>query len=200
MVLTRISDGFYGEALNLQFIKNGISRTTLVNIGTILTPISIIIACLCNKFLVKGKLIQYYHNLKTIGWVISLLNYWIYIYLASTKNVDATIKFIFIINFIGIMSDQTFNFFFGFVNLIIDEEMGSSSITVMTSMWNISNSVPNTIGLALLKKISFHSLIITCLIMGIVILVLLRKTAQLIDASDTKKYPFLHTLRIFNQN
>jgi hypothetical protein len=184
MFLTRICRGFYGEALSLQYINNGLERTTLVNIGTLITPIALIIACFSNKFLKKGKLMQYYHNVKMYGWLIEVFNYLVYLYLVHSKNVDVTVWLIVLVNMIGIIADQTFNFFFGFVNLIIDEEMGSSSITVMTSIWNISNDVPNTIGLSILKRVNFNVLIITCLVIGMVILLWQRKTAKLIDASD----------------
>jgi hypothetical protein len=103
--LTRFTQGFYGEVMTLQFLSAGIDRTTIVNIGTVLTPLALLTNCLSNKFLTKGKLVQYYHNIKIYGWVMNLLNFILLIYLNQSKNTDAGVWLIFILNAIGIVAD-----------------------------------------------------------------------------------------------
>lgn len=103
--LTRVSGGFYGEAMTLQFLNHGIDRTTLVNISTVLTPFSIIANCFGNRFLQKGKLIQYYHKIKFYGWAINLLNFFLFIYLVNSKNTGVTTWLILVLGVFGIVAD-----------------------------------------------------------------------------------------------
>jgi hypothetical protein len=185
--LTRVCGGFYGEALTLKFLDHGIERTTLVNIGTVLTPVGLVAACLCNRYMKKGMLVQYYHKLKVYEWMMNALSFLSYLYLARTKNIVAVEWSIFILGILTAVSDQAFNFFFGFVNLIIDEELGSSSITVLMSIWNASRDVPNTNGLKMVKWVNFNVFIVSLMAVNLALLIWQWKTAKMIDMTDAKE-------------
>lgn len=46
-------------------------------------------------------------------------------------------------------------FLMGFRNLIVDEELGSTSMTLITSTWFLSLAVPNTIGLWMVEILNY---------------------------------------------
>jgi hypothetical protein len=46
-------------------------------------------------------------------------------------------------------------FLMGFRNLIVDEELGSTSMTLITSTWFLSLAIPNTIGLWLVEVMNY---------------------------------------------
>jgi hypothetical protein len=53
----------------------------------------------------------------------------------------------------------------GFRNIIVDEELGSTSMTIITSTWFFSLTIPNTIGLYLAEKFNYDFYSIFCILM-----------------------------------
>jgi hypothetical protein len=75
---------------------------------------------------------------------------------------------------------------FAYANTIVDEELGSSSITVITSIWNLSMTVTNTIGLKMIKYVNYYFYIAFFLILQVSMVFLNRNKAREIDESNPK--------------
>lgn len=179
---------FYSEALTLSYINNGIDKTTLVNLSTFLIPISLVVSCLSNRFMKKEKLVTYYHLLNLFSAVTEFLNLIIFFYLERSHNTSGVLKLLYLLGILGSIGDQTFNFLFAKVNNIIDEELGSTSITVFTSISNSSSALPTTIGLKLVKYVNFHVFCWSFAIINLFILIAKFKFAKESDSNNPMMY------------
>lgn len=186
--ITNCFTSFYGEALTLKYIINGIDKTTLVNISTMIGPIGLIISCLSNKFMKKDKLCYFYHIASLFDSVISIGSLLILAYLEKTKNVEMAVRFLYLIGIFGTIGDQASNFLMAKVNNIVDEELGSTSITVFTSILNASGSIPTTIGLKIVKYFNFHVFCWIFALLNIIVLAWKFKEAKRMDLLDHKMY------------
>lgn len=137
---------FWLEALTLQYVNLGYSKTNLVNLKTILMPFSMILSCLSTKYLKKGKLVYNFHMLRMLLACLFVGDYITFKYFQVTRNQAVTQKLLIFVNILALAWAPEFNFIFSFINDIVDESLGSTSITAMMVVWNSANSIPNTIG------------------------------------------------------
>jgi hypothetical protein len=168
--ITNFGLNFINTPMSLNFIRKGLDKTTLVNITTMLTPIALLVACLSQRWMRKGKMITVYHLTCIVGCLVCLLLVAVFWDYSKNHNLELTIKFLFLLGMANTFTDQGFNFLFGFINSVVDEELGSTSITLMTCIWNLSISVPETLGLKLSQYFNFEIYCVFFLIMTIALL------------------------------
>lgn len=155
ILLMRFCMGFYGEAMLLKYINQGLSRVTIVLINSIVHPLVVIGHCVASKYIKQGSNIQYFQKISTYGFFITCCNFMLLIYFHHSKNLNLVSYLYLVVHLTMVISEQAFLFMFAFVNTIVDEELGSSSITLIMCIWNFTHNVPNSIGLKTLRHVNF---------------------------------------------
>lgn len=137
---------FYAESLSLQYINLGYEKTRMVNLKTMFKPIGLLMSCLTLKYVKKGKLMTNFHRIRLSLAVLFIGDYLIFKYFQLTRNKGMTQFFLIIMNVLSLGGDIEFNFLFSFVNGIVDESLGSTSMTMLMVVWNMAESIPTTLG------------------------------------------------------
>jgi len=154
MLITNGSSKFVSSIFTLKFVRSGFERAIIVNIDTIIVPLSLIASIYLSHFLKKGKLLQIYILSLILLLLVSCLTFAILIYWESTHSKLWVIVSLIFTNLLAIPA-MPLSYIYSFINLVVDESLGSTGITLFTTLWNVSNNVPNTIGLSIVEHVDF---------------------------------------------
>jgi hypothetical protein len=66
IMLTRSFESFINEPTKLKMIEFGVKKSTFVNLYGLVIPLEIFLSVLSKKYLVKGKMVQFYHYFLTL--------------------------------------------------------------------------------------------------------------------------------------
>jgi predicted permease len=78
LFITKMMPSFVNEAIFLKFIQNGIDKTQLINIDTLLIPFSLLCTFVSGwavKLLGEKKLLKGYHWTVVYFFVLAVINY-----------------------------------------------------------------------------------------------------------------------------
>lgn len=165
ILVTRSFESLINEPTKLKMMEYGVDKNTLVNLTGLVVPLEIILSVVSKKYLVKGKMIKYYHFFLSLVGVSILFKYAInkYLLVLDLVNKDGTKKDLpglamFLIVFESIFYCVTklkYVFLMGFRNLIVDEELGNTSMTLVTSTWFLSLAIPDMLGLWMIDFMNY---------------------------------------------
>ena len=158
IILTRSFKGFVNETIIMKFIHHGMEKADITTISTICLPISLILIISSQKFISKGKYLKYYHLIYIIS---GLLCFWRFIILQdfmATGNKSRAYWLLVLNGILDTVCVLDFVFLFAFLNLIVDERIGATMITIFTSIMNSSATLPRTIGLKLTDHMNYNVL------------------------------------------
>lgn len=187
IILSRFVFYLTPEIMFLEFIKNGIERSTLVNINSIFIPVTLIIKILSSKVIVGGKLLTYYHWIMFLSFIILWIQFFNLItFLKDFNEIRALTIQIFTTFFFSIQILDG-DLLFGFSNLVVDEKYGSTGMTLMMSILNCSTLLPKTIGFKMVQYIDFRYFAVGSFLVYLVCWAGTYSTARFLDMCDPEK-------------
>lgn len=165
ILVTRSFESLINEPTKLKMMEYGVDKNTLVNLTGLVVPLEIILSLASKKYLTKGKMIKYYHFFLSLVGVSIVFKYLINKYLLRLDLVGSDGRkkelpnlAMFLIVFESIFYCVTklkYVFLMGFRNLIVDEELGNTSMTLVTSTWFLSLAIPDMLGLWMIEFMSY---------------------------------------------
>lgn len=165
ILVTRSFESLINEPTKLKMMEYGVDKNTLVNLTGLVVPLEIILSVASKKYLTKGKMIKYYHFFLSLVGVSIVFKYLINKYLLRLDLVGSDGRkkelpnlAMFLIVFESIFYCVTklkYVFLMGFRNLIVDEELGNTSMTLVTSTWFLSLAIPDMLGLWMIEFMSY---------------------------------------------
>ena len=188
ILLMRIFRFFIIDTIGLKFITHGISKTTIVNIDTITFPLYIICSILFMKFMVKGKIMQWYSWMMIYAVMLVFATFLILKDLENNNSTNRTTWLLVIMSVLGRFCVEG-PFLMGFINLITPEEIGSTFITFQMCWQNITYLIPSTIGMKIThhKLFNFDYQVMTALIIQITLVVVLMPYCRTLDTKHKEE-------------
>ena len=186
---TRVFRSAISESLILKLIDNGIPKTTIVNIDTLVFPLGIISGCFMIKFLVKGKLMKFYYWISALLLLMSSVWYLMLYDLQQNKDSNRTKVFL-IIHSCFRTCLNAFPFALGYINQIAIQEIGSTYISIFLAYWNFLTHFPQTIGLRLVNNplFSYETLVLAILALQACSLILYVNHPAKLDLLGKEEY------------
>jgi hypothetical protein len=145
IMMTKGFESLIYNANKFKMMEFGVDKSTLVNVGGLVIPIEIMLSFVVKKYLIRGEMIKFYHYFLTMLAISIGLKYLINKYIEGlhlvnkdgSKNPLPPLALILIILECVFYSITKLKYIFlmGFRNLITDEELGSTSMTLVTSTW-----------------------------------------------------------------
>lgn len=175
-------------SVSFKFIENGFNKADLINIETITTPLAILVLFLSPLCMFKNYLLRARHFVCFVLLFCSVFDFWTLLkYIQDKRSMIAFIKLLGSAT-VGIISEYNFVYWYGFLNTILEEESGATSITIFTSLVNASYDVPNTLGLKLVDVIdNYKAFGITCYVAAFVVLIATFPLAAKLDKERKRK-------------
>jgi Acetyl-coenzyme A transporter 1 len=145
IMITKTFESMISEPTKLKMMEFGVDKSTLVNVSGIVIPLEILLSFYTKKYLIRGEMIKFYHYFLSMLAVSIVFKYLINKYIEGlhlvnkdgSKNPLPPLALILIILECVFYSITKLKYIFlmGFRNLITDEELGSTSMTLVTSTW-----------------------------------------------------------------
>jgi len=144
--VTKAVRQLFGEAITLKMIDQGLSKTSLVNTDTVTFPLYLVTNWILFKIIKKGSIVRMYLWMVLYTCVQFLLRYFVYLDLKVSKNTDRAVVFLYILSFMDRFAN-TSAVIAGYINIITQQEVGATFLTLMFCWLNMAGILPNTIGL-----------------------------------------------------
>lgn len=188
LTITNFFQTVVDSSISFKFIEKGFHKADLININTITTPFAILLLFFSTTCMFKNYLLRSRHLIIMIMFILSIYNFWTLLNYLENENSDLAYTRLFLSSMFGIISEFNFIFWYGFLNTILDEEMGATSITIFTSLNNASTAIPSTIGLKMVDVVSnYQKFGVTCYIAGFVVLMATFPLAKNLDKTRKSK-------------
>ena len=144
--VTKAIRQLFGEAITLKMIDQGLSKTSLVNTDTVTFPLYLITNWVLFKIIKKGSIVRMYLWMVLYTCVQLLLRYLVYLDLKTSRNSDRAVTFLYVLSFLDRFAN-TSAVIAGYINIITQQEVGATFLTLMFCWLNMAGIIPNTIGL-----------------------------------------------------
>lgn len=185
--------GIYGalrEPIELSFIKNGIDKVEMSTIQTMVLPIALVAYYISSKFLQPENLLRRLYVIAAVTGSTLFLRYLALQRLIATKNKESAYLQLLILGIIDVIKDFRITFFFAYCMKIIDPKYGATVVTFLMAVWNLSDQIPQTIGLKIIDHISFSTYNLSLFTLFVVIMIFIYPLATHLDLLDPSKYVF----------
>ena len=185
----RFIDNLVIEVVGYKMFQQGISRSTVVYIETILFPLAIASGLLCHKFMHKGYLVRGATIMGLINVAVSLSKFCMVCHMEDYRDPGSRHVLVWLFAISAFTSAlQITGCIYAYINTIADVRVGSTMLTVFIAFLNMMSVFPKTIGLAIAPYFNFRPFILTCHILEIIVLIGLYFVAVYLDRLDPWDY------------
>lgn len=177
--------GLFESTVNLMLIDEGMQRTTLVSVQTVLFPVTVFASLYMMRYVVKGKIMRWAYWLYHAHSLLLLFRLVIYIDLKHNHDKARTIVLLYIDGIIDKLIAPRI-FLIGFIIFIAPKEIGTTFISFMYCWLNIFYEMPMTVGLKICKNrfISYEWMYFLANAIQIIITSLFKSYCYDIDTKD----------------
>jgi len=182
--------GALKEPILLKYIEHGINKVELTNIELGVMPLNMLYFWIANRMLRPGKLLNIFFWMTVVLGIALVSKLIILQIFQATGDRDACITRLIYASILGAIEDSRFVFYFAYIVAIIDKKIGATMITAIFVIWNLSNQIPETIGLKIIGHVdfSYYSWTIVCIYS--IVLYLTYNLSHILDNTDPKEYLF----------
>lgn len=177
---------FAGRLIGQHIVKTGFDRGLYTNVEVIIQPLVIVASIIVFRLVVKGRILLLYNISQILRVCLTSVSFLGLLYWENTHNKLNTFLILVGANLFT-LSGVPETFAFSFSNLIIDESLGNTGLSIIQAALSISSNVPLTLSLFILKFVNFYYYAIIVLISAGVFLLLLIKPSMLMDKQDISR-------------
>jgi len=192
IVFTHATPCFVSHLIGQHLLGKKFDRALYTNVELIIQPLMIIASIFVFRLVVKGRIIRLYLVSQTLHLTIIFMTLLTLISWEETHNRIQTFCMLVGANLFGLIGVPE-TFLFAFANLIVDESLGNTGLSIVQAVFSITGTVPQTVGLLLLKHFEFYHYAFVILAISAGILVLAIKPSIILDKLDIKSYTLLLT-------
>ena len=144
----RIPSGIVASTVSLRMIDEGMQSADLTMVSSIAFPVYLVAAPFVMKLMKKGKLLQYGYVLTLIGSISSILSIFVFFDFERNHAKTRTLALLLVLSmFDSCIMSQVFND--SYVNVITNENVGSTFYTFMMCWNNTASIYSSSLGLKL---------------------------------------------------
>jgi len=163
LLLTRSFEGLINDTCTFKMVELGFDKNTLILIFTLNLPVVILVPYLTRGHVKTGTMLRKYHGLMGVVCICITLKYSMTVLIRSFGYTNWIIALAYIESFAYSVTKMKAVYLLGFRNVIVDEELGSTSTTLFTSTYYMAASMPNSIGLKLAHHINWDLFALGCI-------------------------------------
>ena len=152
------------ETTILKFLDEGIKKSYIVNVATLIFPVHAIGVIVAMRLVTKSILIRTYHIFHAYTCLYYLLMYLAYLDLHLNHNFARTKILLIVLEIINKLQVSGY-MCIGYANSITSPETGSIFITFLMSWGNLNSTLPNALGLRIagIEGVNYNAIVLFCL-------------------------------------
>lgn len=189
IVITHSTPRLVAHIISQQIIKRQFDRALYTNVELVIQPLMIFVSIFVFRLIKRGRIIRLYMISQFLHVSTALFSLLALIYWESTHNKMQMFFMLIGANLFGLMGSPE-TFLYAYANLTIDQSLGNTGIAIIQVAFNLTGSIPQTLGLFLVQYFDFYTYSFTVVGLSFLMLLLSLHFSQSLSSA-----PFSYLLR-----
>ena len=157
ILLKNLGQNLFNSVISFELIERGFSYDYIIIIGTLLTPVGILITIIAGNWLKRGQNQKYSIFFSIISFLSAVTTYILVCNYHSKADDNNLFISLMITSIVFAFGPLSYIFDSGFLNDIADARIGGMYITFIACFMNLSAMLPETVGLYVIKYTNFDT-------------------------------------------